>query len=148
MPRATPTPTRVRGDDTCLQPHAAGLASGASAIVVAVPPARDAEPVRVCETFTPDLHARVDWLVTGPSDTVVMASIGVYGVPIFARREPHGITPLSSTRGRSRPCRDARRTGTMPRGASSSTHWVDGQGRVARLLRGVSGARSCGIARR
>ena len=51
--------------------------SGARASVVAVPPERDAEPVRVFETFPPDLHALVDWLVTCPLDTVVMEATGV-----------------------------------------------------------------------
>jgi transposase len=94
MKRATPTPKRVRGDDRpCIDPNAAGMDIGASAIVVAVPLARDAEPVRVCETFTPDLHALVDWLVACHLDTVALESTGIYWVPIFALLEPHGITP-------------------------------------------------------
>ena len=39
-----------------MHPNAAGMDSGARASVVAVPPERDAEPVRVFETFTPDLR--------------------------------------------------------------------------------------------
>jgi transposase len=66
---------------------------GARAIVVAVPPDRDAEPVRVFETFTPDLHALVDWLIACPIDTVAMASTGISWVPIVELLEPHGITP-------------------------------------------------------
>jgi hypothetical protein len=66
---------------------------GASAIVVAVPLARDAEPGRVCEPFTPDLQALVDWLVAYHMDTVAMASPGLSWVPIFELLEPHGITP-------------------------------------------------------
>jgi transposase len=66
---------------------------GASAMVVAVPPDRDAEPVRVFETFTPDLHALVDWLVAGHIDTVAMESTGISWVPIFELLEPPGSTP-------------------------------------------------------
>jgi transposase len=69
------------------------MAIGASAIVVAVPPERDAEPVRVFETFTPDLHALVDSLVACHIDTVAMESTGISWVSIFARLEQHGITP-------------------------------------------------------
>jgi transposase len=79
MKRATPTPKRVRWDDMpCIHPNAAGMDIGASAIVVAVPLERDAEPVRVFETFTPDLHALVDWLVACHIDTVAMESTGIY----------------------------------------------------------------------
>jgi transposase len=94
MPRSTPTPTRLRWDDLpCIHPHAAGLDIGASAIVVAVPPDRDAEPVRVFESFTPALHALVDWLVACHIDTVALESTGIYWVPSFELLEPHGITP-------------------------------------------------------
>jgi transposase len=94
MPRSQPTPKRIRGDDLpWIHPKAAGMDIGASALVVAVPPERDAEPVRVFETFTPDLHALVDWLVACQIDTVAMESTGIYWVPIFERLEQQGITP-------------------------------------------------------
>jgi hypothetical protein len=41
----------------CVFLGAAGLDIGSAEIVVAVPPDRDPEPVRVFATFTPDLHA-------------------------------------------------------------------------------------------
>jgi transposase len=66
---------------------------GASALGVAVPPERDGEPVRVVATFTPDLHALVDRLVAGHSDTVARASTGSYRVPIVALLAPRGLTP-------------------------------------------------------
>ena len=79
MHRSKPTPKRCRWDDLPdIHPHAAGMDIGASAIGVAVPPERDAEPVRVFETFTPDLHALVDWLVACHIDTVAMESTGIY----------------------------------------------------------------------
>jgi transposase len=78
MPRAKPTPKRLRWDDLpCIHPNAAGMDIGASAIVVAVPPDRDAEPVRVVETCTPDLHALADWLVACRIDTVAVESPGI-----------------------------------------------------------------------
>ena len=78
MNRSTPTTTRVPFEEwPCIHPNVAGMDIGARAIVVAVPPERDAEAVRVVETFTPDLHALVDWLVTGHLDKVMMESTGV-----------------------------------------------------------------------
>ena len=62
-------------------------------MVVAVPPERDAEPVRVWETCTPDLHALGDWLGACHLDTVAMESTGIYGGPSFARLAQQGITP-------------------------------------------------------
>jgi hypothetical protein len=48
MTRSTPPPTRGRCDAwPCLHPNAAGMDIGARALVVAVPPARHAEPGRV-----------------------------------------------------------------------------------------------------
>jgi transposase len=94
MKRTSPTPKRPRWDDMpCIHPNAAGMDIGASAIVVAVPPERDAEPVRVFETFTPDLHALVDWLIQCGIDTVAMESTGVYWVPVFELLEQGGIQP-------------------------------------------------------
>ena len=89
-----PPPKRVRvAEMPCLHPNAAGMDIGARAIVVAVPPARDTEPVRVFETFTPEFHALVAWLVRCDTDTIAMESTGVYWVPIFALVEQRGIHP-------------------------------------------------------
>ena len=89
-----PPPTRVRMDDRpAIHPHAAGMDIGARAMVAAVPPERAPEPVRVVETCTPALHALVDGLLPCGIDTVVMASTGVYGVPVFALLEQRGIQP-------------------------------------------------------
>jgi transposase len=94
MSLVIPPPKRVRMDAMpSIHPHAAGMDIGARAIVVAVPPERDPEPVRVFETFTPDLHALVDWLLQCGIDTVVMASTGVYWVPVFELLEQRGIQP-------------------------------------------------------
>ncbi len=77
----------------CLHPNAAGMDLGAEEIVVAVPPDRDPQPVRVFRTFTPDLHALVTWLVACGIDTVAMESTGVYWIPIYELLEAHGIVP-------------------------------------------------------
>jgi transposase len=66
---------------------------GADEIVVAVPPSRDPEPVRVFRTFTPDLHALVAWLVACRIDTLALESTGVYWIPIYELLEQLAITP-------------------------------------------------------
>ena len=53
-----------RVDRPVLEPHAAGIDIGAREIFVAVPPDRDAHPVRVFTTFTEDLNRLCEWLVT------------------------------------------------------------------------------------
>ena len=94
MSRVIPPPKRLPVDEMpCIHPNAAGMAIGARALVVAVPPARDPEPVRVFETFTPDLHALLAWLVRCGLDTIAMASTGVYGVPVFELLAPCGLPP-------------------------------------------------------
>src|SRR5262245_6408892 len=88
------TPQRRRLEDLiCVHPNAAGLDIGSEEIVVAVPPDRDPEPVRVFRTFTPDLQALVDWLQKCGIDTVAMESTGVFWIPIYELLEQHGITP-------------------------------------------------------
>ena len=80
-------------DLSCVHPNAAGLDIGSEEIVVAVPPDRDAAPVRVYRTFTPDLQVLVEWLITCEIKTVVMESTGVFWIPIYELLEQHGITP-------------------------------------------------------
>jgi len=67
---------------------------GAEEIVVAVPPDRDPEPVRVFRTFTPDLQALVAWLVACDIDTVAMESTGVYWIPIYELLEAQQMVPF------------------------------------------------------
>lgn len=74
-----------------LQPHAAGIDIGAREIYVAVPPDRDHKPVRVFATFTEDLHALRDWLLTCGITSVAMESTGVYWIPLFQILEHAGI---------------------------------------------------------
>ncbi len=84
---------RTLDDLACVHPNAAGLDIGSEEIVVAVPPDRDADPVRVFRTFTPDLHALVAWLVACGIETVAMESPGVVWIPIYELLEQHGIHP-------------------------------------------------------
>lgn len=113
---ATNTPKKRRLDElACVYPNAAGLDIGSAEIVVAVPPERDSEPVRVFATFTPDLHALVSWLVACGSDTVVMESTGVFWIPIYELLEQRGITPYLV---------NARHVKTVP---GRKTDWNDAQ---------------------
>lgn len=91
-PRPTP-PSAVAEQLPPIHPHAAGMDIGSNEIVVAVPPDRDPEPVRVFRTFTTDLHALVAWLAACQIDTVALESTGVYWIPIYELLEQHGIRP-------------------------------------------------------
>ena len=74
-----------------LQPNAAGIDCGAEQHYVAVPPDRDAQPVRAFRTFTADLNRLADWLVQCRIKTVAMESTGVYWIPVFEILEARGI---------------------------------------------------------
>lgn len=77
-------PLQVRND-------AAGIDVGATELYVAVPPEKDAQPVRTFETFTRDLHALADWLERCGVRTVAMESTGVYWIPVFQVLEERGL---------------------------------------------------------
>ncbi len=74
-----------------VSPDAAGLDIGASEIWACVPADRATPAVRSFATFTPDLEALVDWLVSCRIKTVAMESTGVYWVPIFELLEARGL---------------------------------------------------------
>src|SRR5690349_1600545 len=80
--RKTPKQLQLDGLPT-IHPNAAGMDIGAELIVVAVPPDRDPEPVRVFRTFTPDLQELVSWLLACGIDTIAMESTGIYWVAIY-----------------------------------------------------------------
>ena len=84
-PRPTPATHRMEGLPTIFA-NAAGMDIGADEIVVAVPPERDPEPVRLLRTFPPALEALVAWLLKCRIDTIAMESTGGYWVPICAPR--------------------------------------------------------------
>ena len=74
--------------------NASGLDIGSSEIWVAIPEGRDEQTVRKFDTFTSDLHALADWLISCDVDTVAMESTGVYWVPIFEILEKCGLEVL------------------------------------------------------
>ena len=80
-------------DRPVFEPNAAGIDIGAREIFVAVPPERDSDPVRKCETFTGDLHQMAEWLVRCGITTAAMESTGVYWIPVYDVLEQHGIKP-------------------------------------------------------
>jgi transposase len=75
----------------CVNPHAAGLDIGSDESWACVPEDRDAQPVRPCGTFTPDLYARAAWLTTCRMETVAMESTGVYWSPVDEMLEARGF---------------------------------------------------------
>jgi transposase len=115
MPSAPTHRQRQLDELACVHPNAAGLDIGSDEIVVAVPPARDSQPVRVFPTFTTDLHALAAWLVACGIDTVVMESTGVFWIPIYELLEQHGIVPYLV---------NARHVKTVP---GRKTDWNDAQ---------------------
>ena len=79
---------------TITHPNAAGIDIGSAAHFVAVPPERDAEPVREFASFTADLNALADWLKACGVETVAMESTGVYWIPLFELLESRDFTVL------------------------------------------------------
>ena len=80
-------------DRPLFEPNAAGIDIGAREIFVAVPPERDTDPVRKCETFTGDLHQMAEWLLSCGITTAAMEATGVYWIPVYEVLEQHGIKP-------------------------------------------------------
>src|ERR1700716_2202245 len=74
-----------------VHPNAAGIDIGNAAHYVAVPPDRDAEPVRTFECFTEDLHKMADWLAQCGIVTVAMQSTGVYWLPVDENLVQRGL---------------------------------------------------------
>ena len=66
-----------------VHPNAAGIDIGNQSHYVAVPPDRDAHPVRQFACFTEDLRRMCDWLYICGVDSVAMLSTGVYWLPVF-----------------------------------------------------------------
>ena len=80
-------------DRPVLEANAAGIDLGARELYVAVPPDRDAEPVRRFGTFTEDLHRMAEWLRGCGITTVAMESTGVYWIPPFEILEQYQLRP-------------------------------------------------------
>jgi transposase len=66
-----------------VHPNAAGIDIGNESHYVAVPPDRDAEPIRQFACFTEDLRRMAGWLKSRGIDTVAMQSTGVYWLPAY-----------------------------------------------------------------
>jgi transposase len=77
-----------------INPHAAGIDCGSAEHFVAVPPDRDATPVRAFRTFTGDLERLADWLTACRVTSVAMEATGVYWIPLYEILEARGFTVL------------------------------------------------------
>ena len=71
--------------------NAAGIDIGNESHFVAVPPARDAEPVREFGSWTADLERMAAWLKSCRIETVAMESAGVYWFAVYDVLEKHGF---------------------------------------------------------
>lgn len=74
-----------------INPNVAGIDCGSAEHYVAVPPDRDATPVRSFSTFTHDLHRLADWLTACRVTSVAMEATGVYWIPIYEILEARGL---------------------------------------------------------
>ena len=85
---------RLHSDNPGLElvhPNAAGIDIGNESHFVAVPPGRDAEPVREFGSWTADLNRMAEWLTGCGIDTVAMQSTGVYWFAVYDILEKHGL---------------------------------------------------------
>ena len=71
--------------------NAAGIDIGNESHFVAVPPAKDAEPVREFGSWTADLERMAGWLKSCGIETVAMQSTGVYWFAVYDVLEKHGL---------------------------------------------------------
>ena len=83
-------PVRYHDGLSQLRPNAGGIDIGASEIWVDVGK-KDADPIRMFETFTADLNRMGDWLKSCGIETVAMESTGVYWIPVCQILEAKGI---------------------------------------------------------
>ena len=74
-----------------MHPNAAGIDIGSRIHYVAVPPDREAAPVRRFGCLTPDLHEMAQWLKACGVETVAMESTGVYWIPVAQVLEQYGL---------------------------------------------------------
>jgi transposase len=74
-----------------VHPNAAGIDIGNESHYVAVPPDRDAEPVRQFACFTEALQRMATWLKSCGIDTVAMQSTGVYWLPVYEILTEEGL---------------------------------------------------------
>ena len=84
-------PSRRQRDMSPVHPNAAAIDIGARMHVAAVPPDRDAEPVRSFGTCTEDLQRLADWFARCGVRTIAMESTGVYWIPAYEILEQRGF---------------------------------------------------------
>jgi transposase len=85
---------KIEAKDISLEvkhPDAAGIDIGNEAHYVAVPPARDTDPVRRFGCVTAELKAMAGWLKQCGIRTVAMQSTGVYWIPVYDVLEEAGL---------------------------------------------------------
>ncbi|MBI4246141.1 MAG: transposase [Candidatus Rokubacteria bacterium] len=75
-----------------MNPNAAGIDCGSDTHHVAVPPDRDATPVRAFQAFTADLHRLADWLTACGVTSVAMESTGGQLAACDVAIEAHVLT--------------------------------------------------------
>jgi transposase len=74
-----------------VHPNAAGIDIGNESHFVAVPPAKEAEPVKEFGSWTADLERMAGWLKSCGIETVAMQSTGVYWFAVYDVLEKHGL---------------------------------------------------------
>jgi transposase len=85
---------KIQSEDISLEvihPDAAGIDIGNESHYVAVPPARDSEPVRRFGCTTAELKAMANWLKQCGVRTVAMQSTGVYWIAVYDILEQAGL---------------------------------------------------------
>src|SRR5215467_4670672 len=85
---------KIQAEDLSLEvvhPHAAGIDIGNESHYVAVPPARDEQPVRRFGCTTAELKAMAVWLKQCEIRTVAMQSTGVYWIAVYDILEAAGL---------------------------------------------------------
>ena len=78
-----------------VNPDAAGLDVGATAVYAAVRAEGATPAIRNFPTFTSDLHALADWLSECQVTTVAMESTGVYWIPVMQILDVHAAQKVS-----------------------------------------------------
>ena len=79
-----------------IHPDAAGIDIGNESHYVAVPPARDSQPVRRFGCTTAELKEMAVWLKQCAIRTVAMQSTGVYWIAVYDILEEAGFSEHSS----------------------------------------------------
>jgi transposase len=93
-PQPHPSIQATDSELTMLNEKVAGIDIGNEAHYVSVSPRLCADPVRRFGTFTADLEAMADWLVSLGIESVAMESTGIYWLNAFEVLEARGIAVL------------------------------------------------------